>query len=77
MREYVVRLMYCEMLGHEVSWAYIHAINMTQVMQAMAFRFRLNRGILTFALSLSQSAIQTARQVGGIHRCGSVLASRP
>jgi AP-4 complex subunit epsilon-1 len=32
MREYVVRLMYCEMLGHDVSWGYIHAINMTQVL---------------------------------------------
>lgn len=30
MREFVVRLMYCEMLGHDVSWGYIHAINMTQ-----------------------------------------------
>jgi hypothetical protein len=32
MREFVVRLMYCEMLGHDVSWGYIHAINMTQVL---------------------------------------------
>ncbi|KAL6045017.1 AP-4 complex subunit epsilon [Balamuthia mandrillaris] len=30
MREYVIRLLYCEMLGHEVPFGYIHAVNMTQ-----------------------------------------------
>ena len=30
MKEYVVRLIYCEMLGHNVSFGYIHAINLMQ-----------------------------------------------
>ena len=30
MRELLIRLVYCEMLGVECSWGYIHAIKMTQ-----------------------------------------------
>ena len=30
MRELLIRLIYCEMLGVECSWGYIHAIKMTQ-----------------------------------------------
>ena len=30
MREYLVRLIYCEMLGLDCSWGYIHAVKFTQ-----------------------------------------------
>lgn len=30
MKEFLIRLIYCEMLGHEVAFGYIHAINTTQ-----------------------------------------------
>ena len=30
MKEYLIRLIHCEMLGHEVSFAYIHALNLAQ-----------------------------------------------
>eukprot|EP00049_Salpingoeca_infusionum_P018063 m.355581 g.355581 ORF g.355581 m.355581 type:complete len:1244 (+) comp17286_c0_seq1:170-3901(+) len=30
MKEFLVRLMYCEMLGHEVEFGYIHAVKFTQ-----------------------------------------------
>ena len=30
MREYLIRLIYCEMLGVDCSWGYIHAVMMTQ-----------------------------------------------
>lgn len=30
MREYLVRLVYCSMLGYDVSFAYIHAIKLAQ-----------------------------------------------
>ena len=30
MRELIIRMMYCEMLGHRVEFGYIHAVNMTQ-----------------------------------------------
>ena len=30
MRELLIRLIYCEMLGVECSWGYIHAVKMTQ-----------------------------------------------
>jgi AP-4 complex subunit epsilon-1 len=30
MREFCMRMMYCEMLGHPVEFGYIHAVNMTQ-----------------------------------------------
>ena len=30
MREYLVRLIHCEMLGHECPWGYIHAVKFTQ-----------------------------------------------
>ena len=30
MREYLIRLIYCEMLGLDCSWGYIHAVKFTQ-----------------------------------------------
>lgn len=30
MRELIIRMMYCEMLGHRVEFGYIHAVNMAQ-----------------------------------------------
>ena len=30
MREFLIRLIYCEMLGVDCSWGYIHAVKMTQ-----------------------------------------------
>ena len=30
MRELLIRLIYCEMLGVECPWGYIHAVKMTQ-----------------------------------------------
>lgn len=30
MREYLIRLIYCEMLGVECTWGYIHAVKFTQ-----------------------------------------------
>ena len=30
MRELMIRMMYCEMLGHRVEFGYIHAVNLTQ-----------------------------------------------
>ncbi len=30
MREMLIRLIYCEMLGVECPWGYIHAVKMTQ-----------------------------------------------
>jgi AP-4 complex subunit epsilon-1 len=30
MKELLVRAIYCEMLGHEVPFAYVHALTMTQ-----------------------------------------------
>lgn len=30
MKEYVLRLLYCEMLGHEVEFGYVHALTLTQ-----------------------------------------------
>ena len=35
MREYLIRLIYCEMLGIECSWGYIHAVKMTQSSNVM------------------------------------------
>ena len=30
MKEFVLRLLYCEMLGHEVEFGYVHALTLTQ-----------------------------------------------
>lgn len=30
MREFLIRVLYCEMLGHQAEFGYIHAVNMSQ-----------------------------------------------
>ena len=30
MKEYMVRLVYCDMLGYDISFAYIHAVKLAQ-----------------------------------------------
>ncbi len=78
MREFVVRLMYCEMLGHDVSWGYIHAINMTQVLTShcccwpVAATSARSRPAVVWCV-----AIETAGQVGRLHCRGLVPAPRP
>ena len=57
MRELLIRLVYCEMLGVECSWGYIHAIKMTQSGQIMdkrigMYKYRLH----TVAVSLGNQA---------------------
>ena len=41
MKEYLVRLIYCEMLGHEVSFGYIHAVKFAQHTTLLEKRVRL------------------------------------
>ena len=52
MKEYLVRAIYIEMLGHDASFAYIHAINLTRSTSVQAKRI----GYMTCALSLPQDS---------------------
>ena len=42
MREYLIRLIYCEMLGIECSWGYIHAVKFTQTVTILDKRIGFN-----------------------------------
>ena len=46
MRELLIRLIYCEMLGIECSWGYIHAIKMTQSSNIMDKRIGTVKPVL-------------------------------
>lgn len=52
MKEYLIRAIYIEMLGHDASFAQIHAINLAQSKSVIAKRV----GYLTCTLSLSQES---------------------
>ena len=44
MREMLIRLIYCEMLGVECPWGYIHAVKMTQSSNIMDKRVGKENG---------------------------------
>ena len=56
MREYLVRLVYCEMLGQECSWGYIHAVKFTQNSNLMDKRIGKGR---TYLLSSPPPPLNT------------------
>jgi len=48
MKELLVRVLYCEMLGHPVPFAYIHALNMTQQKRLIDKRIGNNVTVVFF-----------------------------
>ena len=61
MREYLIRLIYCEMLGVECSWGYIHAVKFTQsgstLDKRIGFSFNIFLSLPSVSLSLSPSSL--------------------
>jgi len=88
MRELIIRMMYCEMLGHRVEFGYIHAVNMAQrpaitekrtgYLAATLFLDSSRRAAQSVCCSVVQwgavgcSGVQCGAVWCGVVRCGAV-----
>ena len=71
MREYLIRLLYCEMLGVNCPWGHIHAVTFTQTNNIVDKRI----GYLTCSLVLhpdhesNMLVVNSIQRVDGSHLC--------
>ena len=71
MREYLIRLLYCEMLGVNCPWGHIHAVTFTQSNNIVDKRI----GYLTCSLvlhpdhELNMLLVNSIQRVGSSHLC--------
>jgi AP-4 complex subunit epsilon-1 len=71
MREYLIRVIYCEMLGVECSWGYIHAVKFTQSTNINDKRI----GYLASSLFLHEDHELNMLLINSIQRVGRHLMS--
>jgi hypothetical protein len=82
-REYMVRLIYCEMLGHDVSWAYVKAVQFASEANIHTKKASKGKGSSYLGLSLAElfclfSFLSDAGEWRALHvAAGSLLGPHP
>jgi AP-4 complex subunit epsilon-1 len=70
MKDLVIRMIYCEMLGHATPWGYIHALNMTQDPDIVLKR----TGFLAVSLFLRENHELTTLVIHSLQKVCTTLA---